>query len=181
MSIAKDSRELRRRRLIVEVGEQTARVVSDEIRQRHGTDVHIRFNAHALCIDQIIERYFRRVDAFKDDNDFREGDLINFSKIAGLFTITILEHKNEPLFSLSKTIADSVYERIMVPLFVYRLIGSILSLDLTRISGEIENDLMRCLTLHPQIKADADWLFWSFKVLQIAFGNPALSAPAPAT
>lgn len=181
MSIAEDSRELRRRRLLVEAGEQTARVINDIVMRLHGTAAGIQFNSNALCIDKIVEDYFGRVDAFKGDNDFCEGDLINFSKIAGIFAITILEHKTKPLFLLSETMADSVYGRMIVPFFIYRLIGSILSLDLTRVSGEIENDLMRCLTLHPQIKADADWLFWSFKVLQIAYGNPALSAPDPAT
>lgn len=177
MSIGDDLRALKRRTLLVSAGNATARLMTLVVADKHGPGDPIRFSAADSVLDGIVRRYFGKVDAFKGENGFRNGDLINFSKIAGIFTLILLDERDAPLFEMPNRLVGSAYEGLMLPFYIYVLIGSILSLDLPRVDDEVESDFLRCLTLHPDIRADGDWLCWSMKLFQIAYGDPALSAP----
>lgn len=68
----------------------------------------------------------------------------------------------------------SIHEPLALPFLIYRVIAAILMLDLAHVDRDVENDLIRCIAQHPEIKADPDWLFWSLRVLQIAYGDAGL-------
>ncbi|AWK87772.1 hypothetical protein [Azospirillum thermophilum] len=163
---------MRRRALLIRVGETTARLLTLVAAQRHGQLPAFGFDRNLPILDQIVLEYFSQVDSFKEENGFKNGDLINFSKVAGLFTTILLDKDLPGLFIVPKDLTGSLYAGLLKPVFIYLLIGACLRLDLRRIDGEVEADLLRCLTLHPEIRIDRDWLFWSLRVLQIAFDDP---------
>lgn len=171
MSLEDDERILRRKRLLVETGKETAALLSEKILRDFGIEGAFSFNSGSHSLDSVLRNYFSGVAQFKGEHDFDAGDRINYSKISGLMTLTLLNSDTSTLFKVAEEVRGSAFHQFVVPFFIYRLIGAILMIDLERVDPTVESDLVRCLTLHPNIRADAEWLFWSMRVLQVAYGN----------
>ncbi|HYD30904.1 MAG TPA: hypothetical protein VEB64_08620 [Azospirillaceae bacterium] len=162
---------LQRKNFLIKVGEHTARILSDLIFDLHGEPNAVAFNFASQYLDTIVRRYIEKVARFRLDNDFDEDHRINFSKIAGLLAVAILEADPETLFRFSTRAQRSAYPKLAGPIFVYRLATVILQFSVDKIDPMAERDLIYCFFRYPDIKADVEWIIYSLRMLQIAYGE----------
>lgn len=172
MTMGDDLESLRFENTLIKCGEQVAGDITKIVNQWHGPCPDIAFNNTPILLKFVASEYFERAKKFKRQHNYPAGERINFSKAAGLLSLLLLEIEAERLFDFPPMLHGSAYPDLARALLVYRLIGAILMLDLSRVDQEVENDLLRCLTLHPDVKADPDWVFWSLRIFQIAYGAP---------
>lgn len=189
MALSQDVEKQRRHALLCGIGHRIATILSKAIKERYGIDGAITFNDKAIALDACVSDYVTRLSQLRDRKGFCGGESPDRWTIAGLMVLVLLERKPIDLFRLDDALRGKGYATNILPIFIYRVISEILVLDLARVDRDVENDLLRCIVRYPHIKADPDWLFWSLRVFQIAYGNPDLGrndshihrAPPPPT
>lgn len=168
----------KRKRLLIECGNDVAEELSLSVQQNDGTVASIKFNDSALNIENIVARYFERVKTFKIQNNFKDGEKINCSKIAAIWGINILDHGAENLFRCDRKFERSAYTKLTAPLLVYRSAINIMELDIEKIQDDIENDFVRCLGRYPEWMISIEWLSWSLEVFRQHYSQPDPERPA---
>ncbi|MBF5095922.1 hypothetical protein F1643_17405 [Azospirillum sp. INR13] len=166
-----DRKFLQRKNFLVKVGESTARIFSRVIFRKHGLENSISFNSNSQFIDHIVCEYFSRVEKFRDENNFSEDHLINFSKIAAIMTTVLLDLDPITLFRMEPELQESAYAKLLVPYFSYQVVATILQLNVEKIEAMEERDLLYCFYHYADRKPSLEWIILMLRMLQKAYSE----------
>ena len=162
-----DSKYLARRNWLSDAATHTAETFSEEIRDIAEVSSPITFDEDSKAFNDAIKKYFDDVQQFKDDNDFCDGDLINYSKIASLTMQIFRDMKPQELFILKNEDKYLSFVHFAVPYFVFRFTCIFLKIDADdvqkRSPGLVEL-FLRNLVADREVHVE--WLFWSMQIFE---------------
>lgn len=167
-----DIKFLERRNLFVKTGQCTARSMSKLIYEFDKKHDLVSFNINNLEIDNVLIKYFERIEAFKLDNDYLDGDFINASKIAGFTMDVFLNHKSfginlDNFFHVCDRKSRDKWYNFTILLFMYLLSCAILTIEVKKIDANAERDFFLCVFRRRTIHAE--WMSWAMFSLQEAY------------
>lgn len=177
--VSRDSfKFLARRRLWVKSGRDAAEIMRTIVFDFHDVETDISFNEDAIDLDNAIAAYFSAVAMFKSDNDYKDGDFINATKICAFTIVTLSSRNLDAFFRFESDKMRIAYLSITCWIFVYLFTCSALALDLENIPPDMERDFFVCLKERRQV--DPYWLSWALRAFLDAYKGKPVSTTMPA-
>lgn len=162
-----DSKYLARRNWLSDAATHTAQTFSESVAEAAEVENPITFDEEGSAFNLSLKRYFEEVQQFKDDNDFCDGDLINYSKITSLSIQIFREMEPGKLFILKNESNYSSFSHFIVPYFTFRFVCIFLKADAADIqkrSPGLVELFLRNLVADREVHVE--WLFWSMQVFE---------------
>lgn len=125
-----DLKREQRRRLVVHAASETAALFSADILKRTGVHQAVMANPREDVFSAFVKTYELQVDCFKAKHGYKDGELINNAKIAGLMLrALLLDGTTDDFFVISPRVAHTGVVVKVALVFSWVLTCAILGID----------------------------------------------------